>query len=227
MQKIPLDVWHVIVTFLDDVTVLHDIGRKDIATIVEQDIVRTIESNNDTRYTCRHVRRQQCLFTYQHRTCDWVYTQRQLSVCRLCYTWSLTQFYQAFNAQLPFLRLHGAVIHEWIQKFQDMPHAQQYWAGHNIFWVLQSQLPPRYDCSYYINSQQPHIDMTTLFHRFYAEVEDAIRRCVLCLRPLRANDGHSALPIKEGRCCDACNYRVIATRIEVFHSHDASSPCEE
>ena len=33
-------------------------------------------------------------------------------------------------------------------------------------------------------------------------------KCVICGKPIKGY-GHNAMPIKEGRCCDECNIKVV------------------
>ena len=40
--------------------------------------------------------------------------------------------------------------------------------------------------------------------------------CVLCEKEFKGH-GHESHPLAEGLCCDACNIRVQAARIEVLH----------
>jgi len=43
-----------------------------------------------------------------------------------------------------------------------------------------------------------------------------MKKCVLCEKEF-AGYGNNAQPLAEGLCCDACNIRVMAARIEELH----------
>ena len=32
--------------------------------------------------------------------------------------------------------------------------------------------------------------------------------CVICGKPIKGH-GNNAMPVKEGRCCDGCNYKLV------------------
>ena len=43
-------------------------------------------------------------------------------------------------------------------------------------------------------------------------------KCCLCLKDIEItsygwSEGHNAQPLKDGRCCDSCNYKVLMARI--------------
>jgi len=42
------------------------------------------------------------------------------------------------------------------------------------------------------------------------------QQCVLCEKEFEGH-GNNAQPIKEGKCCDSCNAKVIATRLDELH----------
>lgn len=38
--------------------------------------------------------------------------------------------------------------------------------------------------------------------------------CAICAKPYKGF-GHNAQPLKNGRCCDACNARVLVARLTI------------
>ena len=55
-----------------------------------------------------------------------------------------------------------------------------------------------------------------------ANKEDTKLDCRLCDRKIEVHpitgwfEGHNAAPLADGRCCDACNTIVVATRISQY-----------
>ena len=43
-----------------------------------------------------------------------------------------------------------------------------------------------------------------------------MKKCVLCDKEFEGH-GNNAEPLSKGICCDACNIRVIATRLDELH----------
>jgi len=48
-------------------------------------------------------------------------------------------------------------------------------------------------------------------------------RCCLCKKEIRIkngwSEGNNAQPLKDGRCCDKCNIKVIQARMRKINAH--------